>query len=111
MRLLHWQSIQIPRVRAIVALALVASLALVRSSRFQADETLPFVIQDAVYRTNLAISNLDAGPAQVSIFLYDNSGHLAAQGAVQIPSLGMVNLSEVVSYVFGPPYDAPFEGF
>ena len=111
MRLLHWQSIQIPRVRAIVALALVASLALVRSPRFQADETLPFVIQDAVYRTNLAISNLDADPAQVSIFLYDNSGHLAAQGAVQIPNLGMVNLSEVVSYVFGYPYDAPFEGF
>ena len=111
MRLLHWQSIQIPRVRAIVALALVASLALVGSSRFQADETLPFVIQDAVYRTNLAISNLDADPARVSIFLYDNSGHLAAQGAVQIPSLGMVNLSEVVSYVFGYPYDPPFEGF
>jgi len=111
MRLLHWQSIQIARMRAIVVLALVASLALVGSSRFQADETLPFVIQDAVYRTNLAISNLDADPAQVSIVLYDNSGHLAAQGAVQIRSLGMVNLSEVVSYVFGYPYDAPFEGF
>src|SRR5262245_34841544 len=110
MRLLHWQSIQIPRVRAIVALALVAALELVGSSRFQADETLPFVIQDAVYRTNLAISNLEADPARVSILLYDNSGHLAGQGAIQIPSLGMVNLSEVASYVFGYPYDSPFEG-
>ena len=90
MRLLHWQSIQIPRVRAIVAFALVASLALVRSSRFQADETLPFVIQDAVYRTNLAISNLDADPAQVSIFLYDNSGHLGARCPDSQPGHGQL---------------------
>ena len=110
MRILFWQtkrSIQI----VLAALALVAPLALVCGSRVQADETLPFVIQDSLHRTNLAISNLDALPAQVSILLYDNSGHLAAQSAVQVPSLGMVNLSEVVSYVFGYPYDLPFEGF
>jgi len=114
MPLLHWhskRSIQIVLARVVTALALVAPLALVCASRVQADETLPFVIQDSVYRTNLAISNLDAVPAQVSILLHDNSGHLAAQGAVQIPSLGMVNLSDVVSYVFGYPYDVPFEGF
>jgi hypothetical protein len=110
MRILYWQSgrsIQI----VLAALVLVAPLAPVCGSRVHADETLPFVIQDSLYRTNLTITNLDALPAQVSILLYDNSGHLAAQGAVQIPSLAMVNLSEVVSYVFGYPYDLPFEGF
>jgi hypothetical protein len=91
MPLLHWhskQSIQIVLERTLSAFALVALLALVCGSHAQADETVPFVIQDSLYRTNLAISNLDALPAQVSILLYDNSGHLAAQGAVQIPSLG-----------------------
>jgi hypothetical protein len=110
MRILYWQSRRSIQI-VLAALVLVAPLALVCGSRVQADETLPFVIQDSLYRTNLAISNLDALPAQVSILLYDNSGHLAAQGAVQIPSLGMVNLSEVVSYAFGYPYDLPFEGF
>ena len=84
---------------------------LIGASRAQSDETIPFIVQDALYRTNLAISNLDAIPARVSILLYDNSGHLAAEGAVHVSSLGMVNLSEVVSYVFGYPSDAPFEGF
>jgi len=114
MRLLHWhskRSIQIVLARTILALAQVALLALVCSRVAQADVTLPFVIQDSQYRTNVAISNLDALPAEVSIVLYDNSGHLAAQGTVQIPSLGMVNLSGVVSYVFGYPYHPPFEGF
>ncbi len=114
MPLLHLhskRSIQIALGRALSALALVAHLALVCASRVQADETVPFVIQDSLYRTNLAISNLDSLPAEVSVLLYDNSGHLAAQGAVQIPSLGIVNLREVVSFVFGYPHDMPFEGF
>jgi len=110
MRTLYWQSKRSIQI-VLAALTLVASFAPVCGSLIQADETLPFVIQDSLYRTNLAMSNLDALPAQVSILLYDNSGHLAAQGAVQIPSLGMVNLSAVVSYVFGYPYDIPFEGF
>ena len=74
MRLLHWHSkqpIPISRMQAVAALALIASLGLVRSSRIQADETLTFIIQDSVYRTNLAINNLDADPAQVAMFLYD----------------------------------------
>ena len=114
MPLLHWhskQSIQIVLERTLSSFALVALLALVCGSHAQADETVPFVIQDSLYRTNLAISSLDFLPAEVSILLYDNSGHLAAQGAVQIPSLGIVNLREVVSFVFGYPHDAAFEGF
>jgi len=114
MPLLHLhskRSIQIALGRAISALSVVAHLALVCASRVLADETVPLVVQDSLYRTNLAISNLDLLPAEVSILLYDNSGHLAAQGAVQIPSLGIVNLREVVSFVFGYPHDMPFEGF
>jgi len=105
----RWKQI-VPE-RMVSALAWVALLVLIGAPRARADETIPFIVQDALYRTNLAISNLDALPAQVSIFLYDNSGHLAAQGSLQIPKLGMVNLSEVVSYVFGFPYEGPFEGF
>jgi len=99
------------RQTALSGLALIAHLALVFLSCLQADETVPFIIQDSQYRTNLAVSNLDTGPANVSILLYANSGHLAAQGAVQVPSLGMVNLREVVSFVFGYPHNEPFEGF
>ncbi len=36
---------------------------------------------------------------------------LAAQGAVQIPSLGIINLKKVVSFAFGYPHTASFEGF
>ena len=114
MRLLHWhskRSIQIVLARTIIALAQVALLVLVCPRVAQADVTLPFVIQDSQYRTNVAINNLDTLPAEVSIVLYDNSGHLAAQGAVQIPSLGMINLIGVVSYLFGYAYHPPFEGF
>jgi len=111
LRLHSKPSIRIAIGHTIAALALVADLTLVCASQVHADEAIPFVVQDSLYRTNLAISNLDAFPAEVSILLYDNSGGIAAQGAIQIPRLGMVNLNEVVSYVFGYPYDVPFEGF
>lgn len=85
-------------------------LALVWAFPVRADEVVPFVIQDSLYRTNLGISNLDPLPADVSILLYDNSGRLAAQGVVQIPGLGFVNLRAVVPFIFGYPSDLPFEG-
>ncbi len=97
--------------RTVSVFAWVALLTLIGASRAQSDETIPFVVQDALYRTNLAISNIDSFPAEVAILLYDNSGLLAAQGAVQIPGLGIINLKEVVSFAFGYPRDTSFEGF
>jgi hypothetical protein len=99
------------RGRTICALSLAGHLTLVCASGLQADQTIPLVIQDSLYRTNLAISNLDSLPAEVSILLYDNAGHLAAQGSVQLSSLGIISLKEVVSFVFGYPNSIPFEGF
>src|SRR5438093_3686 len=86
-------------------------LALVGAFSVRADEIVPFVLQDSLYRTNLGISNLDLLPADVSILLYDNNGQLTAQGVVQIPGLGFVNLREVVYFIFGCPSELPFEGF
>jgi len=89
MPLFHWhskRSIQIVLARTIVALAQVALLVLVCPRAVQADVTLPLVIQDSLYRTNVAISNLDALPAEVSIVLYHNSGHLAARGLSRFPA-------------------------
>ena len=100
----------VPR-RAVSALAWVELLVLICAFQARADETIPFVVQDTLYRTNLAISNIDSFPAEVSILLYENSGLLAAQGTVQIPSLGIINLKEVVSFAFGYPQSASFEGF
>lgn len=89
----------------------LALLVLAWAVPVRADEIVPFVIQDPLYRTNLGVSNLDPLPTNVSILLYDNKGHLAGQRAVQIPGLGFVNLREVVYFIFGYPSDLPFEGF
>jgi len=73
--------------RTVAVFAWVALLTLIGTSRAQSDETIPFVVQDALYRTNLAISN------------------------IEIPALGIINLKEVVSFAFGYPRDTSFEGF
>ncbi|MCI0628204.1 MAG: fibronectin type III domain-containing protein [Acidobacteria bacterium] len=115
MLLWHFHSkllIQAGRLRTTVwTMAFALGLALVCAPEGQADETLPFIIQDSLYRTNIGINNLDFLPAEVSLLLYDNGGHLVAQGSVQIPSLGFLNLSQVVSLLFGYSYEQPFEGF
>src|SRR5262245_21489845 len=114
MPLWHWHSkgsIQFVLARSITAFMLSAPCGFLCPPLLQADETIPFVAQDSLYRTNLAISNLDSVVAAVSVVLYDNSGNLAGQGAVQVPGLGIVNLKEVVSFAFGYPYQVPFDGF
>lgn len=79
--------------------------------RATAAEILPFVVKSPAHRTNLGITNLDPTAAQVAISFYDNRGLRAASSSVQVPGLGFLNLSDVVSSLLGTFPDSAVEGF
>jgi len=91
--------------------AVLASFLLIGPQNSFGSETVGFVVKSPLYRTNLGINNLGADAADVRILLQDNIGQLVAQGTLQVAGLGFVNVSDVVSFLAGRPFEIEFEGF
>jgi hypothetical protein len=97
------------RFRSASKLALIVLL--LCGQEILATETLGFVVKSPLYRTNLGVNNLDPTPADLRVSLYDNAGTLLAQSNLQIAGLGFINVTDVVSFLVGFPYELSFEGF
>lgn len=74
-------------------------------------ETIPCVIKNADYRTNLGVNNLESSEAKVSLLLFDNAGKRLAERAIKVPAMGYFNATDLVSYTLGAPFASPFEGY
>jgi hypothetical protein len=63
---------------------------------------VPYVLDNAALRTNLGLNNVGSGMARVSIELIGQDGsRLAASPTIQIESLGMLQINQIVSYLSG----------
>ena len=63
---------------------------------------VPSVLDDAAFRTNLGLNNLGHELARVNIELIGQDGsRLAASPAIQIESLGMLQINQIVKYLSG----------
>ncbi len=94
-----------------LASILVLGTSLIFSSRIFASQTLPFIVKNSSFRTNLGINNLETTQADVAISLFDNNGTKVASGTVSVTALGFYHINDVISYLFGYPYNSPFEGY
>src|SRR3990172_10824387 len=54
-------------------------------------ETIPCVIKNAEYQTNLGVNNLESFEADVSLSLFDNGGKRLAERAIKVPATGYFN--------------------
>jgi hypothetical protein len=74
-------------------------------------ETIPCVIKNADYRTNLGVNNLESSEANVSLLLYDNAGKRLAERTIKVPARGYFNATDLVSYALGSPFASALEGY
>jgi hypothetical protein len=69
-----------------------------------AEHTLivPYVVDNAAFRTNLGLNNLGSGMARVNIELTGQDGsRLAVSPTIQMESLGMLQINRIVNYLSG----------